>query len=105
MEPGGAGPTAADTGASASIPGLVTEHRPEASAPAPHEARELGEDCAAAGAAGCASGLCLKVRPGLSRGYVCAKACDSGADCPSGWRCTSLPADPRGVCTPDEPRT
>ncbi len=49
--------------------------------------KQLGEDCTHFGAAECSSGLCLHTGTSPNSGYVCSRACDSGRECPSGWRC------------------
>jgi hypothetical protein len=78
---------------------VFTERR-ELNAARPGQLR-LGEDCSQTGEDGCQSGLCLKHRPGFGAGYVCSKACDTTANCPATWACSTIYPSPKAsFCTP-----
>ena len=66
--------------------------------------RALGADCTSTGAAGCGTGLCLRVAGGPARTerFRCTEKCTLGQQiCPKGWTCSStFPSDDAYLCVP-----
>ena len=65
--------------------------------------QDVGEDCEAAGASACHSGLCI-VAPrtdGTVGAHVCSTACAKTSECPQGWACQRpAPGVPTRICMP-----
>lgn len=86
------------------LPAVVSEKRPLL---APVVPLELGGDCSATGTAGCSSGICVKMQPGLHSGYRCSVRCGSGEPiktCPVGMECAQVyPSGRSSFCVASPP--
>lgn len=65
--------------------------------------RAIGEECTNSGSAGCTTGTCLKVEPGMPGRHICSTSCapNGSRSCPLGWACVQVRPNGDGFfCVP-----